>query len=181
MTLLVPAGNYRINSTLNVNTSSPGHGQANRPGLRLVGQGNGLTSIFAAVPMHAVLNYSSAGSPGFGAGAPIPTEDQYVADIKIYASGLANYSIFAPGMARSRFVRVSVGGATNVGLSLGYGWCNYIEGCRFGGNGVGIHTYNSANNIDVVNCIFEGNTGIGIYVSGGAQINIEGNVLEGNG
>ena len=48
-----------------------------------------------------------------------------------------------------------------------------IEGCRFGGNGVGLHTYASANNIDVIDSIFEGNTGVGYYVSGGAQINIE--------
>ena len=66
-------------------------------------------------------------------------------------------------------------------MSLRYGWCNYIEGCRFTSNGIGLHTYNSANNIDVVDCIFEGNDGTGIYASGGAQYNIEGNVLEGNG
>jgi len=62
-----------------------------------------------------------------------------------------------------------------------YGWCNYVEGCRFTSNGIGLHAYNSANNIDVVDCIFEGNDGTGLYASGGAQYNIEGNVLEGNG
>lgn len=178
--LLVPAGHYRINVTLNINTTSR-PGQADRPGLRLLGQGAGLTSIFAGAPMLAVLNYSCVGSPKFGVAAPISTEDQYVGDIRIDAAGLANYSILAPGMSRSRFSRVSITGARNVGLSIGYGWCNYIEGCRFGGNGVGLHTYNSANNIDVIDSIFEGNTGLGIYISGGMQINIEGNVLEGNG
>ena len=33
----------------------------------------------------------------------------------------------------------------------------------------------------MVDSIFEGNTGVGYYVSGGSQINIEGNVIEGNG
>ena len=33
----------------------------------------------------------------------------------------------------------------------------------------------------MIDSIFEGNTGVGYYVSGGAQINIEGNVIEGNG
>jgi hypothetical protein len=59
-----------------------------------------------------------------GPAAPISTEGQYVGDIDIDGAGLTNYTIFAPGMSRSRFVRVSVGGALNVGLSIGYGWCN---------------------------------------------------------
>ena len=33
----------------------------------------------------------------------------------------------------------------------------------------------------VVDSIFEGNTGTGIYASGGAQYHFAGNVLEGNG
>ena len=72
VTLLVPAGRYRINSTLNVNTTSPGGGQANRPGLRLVGQGNGLTAIYAAVPMFAVLNYSCVNNPNPALGMSSP-------------------------------------------------------------------------------------------------------------
>ena len=66
-------------------------------------------------------------------------------------------------------------------LSIGYGWCNYIDACEFRDNAIGVHTYNSANNIDIVNSVFEGNDGTGVYASGGAQYNIEGNVLEGNG
>ena len=116
-----------------------------------MGDGNEQVIIVAAVKMHAVLNFSSANRPGpLGPEAPTPTENQYVAGIEISAAGLANYSIFAPGIARSRFVRVTASGARNVGMSIGYGWCVYIEGCRFGCNGVGLHTYNSANNIDVI-------------------------------
>ena len=40
----------------------------------------------------------------------------------------------------------------------------------FSGNEIGLHTYNSANNIDVVDSMFEGNTGVGYYLFGGAQI-----------
>jgi hypothetical protein len=188
-TLVVPAGRYRVNSTLGVMSSAragyakPGPGFAKHP-LRLVGEGSAQTVIFAApVPggMHAVLNFSSANRAAYGPAAPIPTEGQYVGDIGISAAGHANYSIFAPGIARSRFVRVDASGAKNVGMSIGYGWCVYIEGCRFGDNGVGLHTYNSANNIDVIDSIFEGNAGVGIFASEGAQLLFSGNVLEGNG
>ena len=40
---------------------------------------------------------------------------------------------------------------------------------------------NSANNIDIVDSIFEGNVGAGIYASEGAQYLMTGNVIEGNG
>ena len=218
-TLVLPAGRYRVNSSLNVMSSAragfakPGLGFAKHP-LRLIGEGHDQAAIIAAVPMHTVLNFSCANNPNpsLGPAAPISTENQYIADVEIDAAGLANYSIFAPGMSRSRFVRVAVSGARNVGMSIGesrnapdhnavasaflavsphrwvfmflspgYGWCNYIEGCRFGGNGVGLHTYASANNIDVIDSIFEGNVGVGIYVSGGAQLLFSGNVMEGNG
>ena len=131
--------------------------------------------------MHAILNYSSNNSVQYGAACPVPTENQYISDLSLEAGGMANYSLFAPGIARSRFQRVDFAGARSVGASIGYGWCNYFEQCRWSGNGVGLHTYNSANNIDVVDSIFEGNTGVGLYCSGGAQYSIIGNVLEGNG
>lgn len=184
-TLLLPAGHYVVNSTLNVMSSArahyaePGPGFAKHP-LRLVGEGE-LTMISAGCKMHAVVNFSASSETGRGPALPNPTERQFISDIGFNAAGLANYSVFAPGIARSRFERVHFTGALSVGLSIGYGWCNYIEFCYFGGNGVGLHTYNSANNIDVLDSIFEGNTGTGIYMSGGAQYNVDGNVLEGNG
>ena len=46
---------------------------------------------------------------------------------------------------------------------------------------MGLHTYASANNIDVIDSVFEGNVGVGIFASGGAQLLYSGNVLEGNG
>ena len=149
--LLLPAGHYRINSTLTILSSArthfakPGPGYAKAP-LRLIGEGYALTRISAAVAMHAILNYSSNNSELYGAACPIPTENQYISDLSLEAGGKANYSLFAPGIARSRFQRVDFAGARSVGASIGYGWCNYFEQCRWSGNGVGLHTYNSANN-----------------------------------
>ena len=77
---------------------------------------------------------------GTGAAAPQPTENQFISDITLSGNALANYSVFAPGIARSRFERVTFNNALSVGASIGYGWCNYFEFCRFGDNGVGIHT-----------------------------------------
>ena len=151
-TLLLPAGIYMVSSQLNAPHDPP---------LRLMGDGYAESVITASRPMAAVLNFTCLSGPGVapagGAATPRPIEGVYIGDLTISANKLANYSIFAPGMARSRFNRVKVDGALIVGLSLGFGWCNYIEGCRFGGNGIGLHTYNSANNIDVIDCIFEAN------------------------
>ena len=63
----------------------------------------------------------------------------------------------------------------------GYGWINLIQDCRFSGNGIGLHTYNSANGIEVVNSIFEAQIGPGMYITGGAQHSVRGCVIEGNG
>jgi parallel beta-helix repeat protein len=175
-TLLLPAGIYTVSSQLNAPHDPP---------LRLMGDGYAESVISASRPMAAVLNFTCLSGPGVapagGAATPIPIEGAYIGDLTISANKLANYSIFAPGMARSRFNRVKVDGALIVGVSLGFGWCNYIEGCRFGGNGIGLHTYNSANNIDVIDCIFEANYRAGFYMSGGYQILAQGNTLESNG
>jgi hypothetical protein len=108
-----------------------------------------------------VLNYTSLSGPR-GPAVPTPYENAHVSDVTISGNNLANFSIFAPGIARSRFTRVSVDGGRIAGMSLGYGWCIYVDECRFAGNGeMGLHTYNAGNNVDVVNSIFEGNNGVG--------------------
>ena len=124
-TLLLPAGVYLVNATINVRSSArmgyavPGPGFAKHP-LRLVGEGPYLSSIVAAAPLHAVLNFSSSNSPSSGAAAPTPSDYQFVSDVCVDAARLANFSIFAPGLARSRFLRVRVKSARTVGLSIGY-------------------------------------------------------------
>eukprot|EP01045_Picozoa_sp_COSAG04_P013374 COSAG04_NODE_946_length_9227_cov_9.312555_5_plen_475_part_00 len=89
--------------------------------------------------------------------------------------------VFAPGLARSRFERVAVDHALRVGISAGYGWCNYFESCRFGRNYIGLHTYSAGNAIEVTDGIFEANYGVGVFVAGGEQAMISGNTLESNG
>jgi hypothetical protein len=143
-TLLVPAGKYQINSTLTIMSSArahyavPGPGYAKHP-LRMIGEGYRLTQIVSGRKMHAILNFTCENSKLYGAAAPHPTENQFISDISLEGAALANYTVFAPGISRSRFERVTFSGALSVGASIGYGWCNYFEFCRFGGNGVGIH------------------------------------------
>ena len=50
---------------------------------------------------------------------PHPTEGQDVSDVTVASNQLANFSIFAPGIARSRFTRVGAEGALITGLSIG--------------------------------------------------------------
>jgi len=69
---------------------------------------------------------------------------------------------------------------TDSGLDLSCGWVNHIEDCRFSSNHSAIRASHSANNLDIIDCIIEGQSGPGIVVNDGAQILIEGNVIEGN-
>ena len=75
----------------------------------------------AGQPMHAVLNITSLSGPTEGAAAPVPYEGLYLGDVGIQSNKLANFSLFAPGIARSRFERLDVGGASVAGMSIGYG------------------------------------------------------------
>lgn len=174
VSLFVPNGTYAVYSSISIPISE-GHGT--RSPLRLVGGGTSQTSIFAAAPMNALLNFSSC----CPAAAPRGQKGVQLSQLSLSANRLANFTILAPGITRSRLSHVKVTGALITGASLGYGWCLYIEDCTFSFNeGIGLHTYNSANNIDVINSLFEGNGGPAVYFSAGAQINVEGNVMEGN-
>ena len=54
-------------------------------------------------------------------------------------------AIFAPGITYSRFERIFAGTAVVSGMSFGNGWINYVENCRFSGNGIALEIYNSVN------------------------------------
>ena len=46
-------------------------------------------------------------------------------------------------------------------MSFGNGWINYVENCRFSGNGIGLEIYASANAWDITdNCIEACDVGI---------------------
>jgi nitrous oxidase accessory protein NosD len=65
-------------------------------------------------------------------------------------------------------------------LSLAYGWINRITDCLFAQcMGVGLHLWNQANNADIQNNNFYGNS-LPLVVEQAAQVLIAGNVIEGN-
>ena len=101
--LLLPAGTYRTNTQLNVPFGNP---------LRLVGVGWDQSKIVAGATMRAVINVTCLSGPGVapegGAATPRPLEGLYIGDVTLDANSTANYSVFAPGLARSRFERVAV-------------------------------------------------------------------------
>ena len=172
--LILPNGNYTINTGLSVASTRP---QGNPPvslgPLGLIGQGRDLSIITAVRPMNAVINFSAV--------IPEPTDGHTLSNLLIDAAHQANYSVRAPAITRSYFLSVGVISSRLAGLSLGYGWCNRVELCEVRYNHIGLHTYNMANNIDIVDNIFEDNTGIGMYLGTGEQMRIEGNVVEGHG
>ena len=55
----------------------------------------------------------------------------------------------------SRFERIFAGTAIVSGMSFGNGWINYVENCRFSGNGIGLEIYASANAWDITDNCFE--------------------------
>ena len=147
--LYVPAGIFRIESGLVVNTTahSPAKYSASTPHfrvapLRLIGEGatNGMgqSVIFAAKPMAAVLTYDSR-QPGSGAAMQPPgnlTYNHALQQITLDANDLANFSVFAPAIVGSTWNSVSFVHGLVAGLYIGYGWIHNIESCAFKGNGV---------------------------------------------
>jgi hypothetical protein len=180
--LFVPAGMYLVNTQINVRPTTGENAGYGTLGLNIYGESRSLTEIHAGAKMHAVFNFTclSGPIPHAGAGAPKPSDGHFLSDLSIYGNYLSNYSVFAPGIVHSRFIRLFLGTSTNAGLSLGYGWINLIQDCRFSGNGIGLHTYNSANGVEVVNSIFEAQIGPGMYIEG-SQHSVRGCVIEGNG
>jgi parallel beta-helix repeat protein len=58
-----------------------------------------------------------------------------------------------------------------------YGWINYVEDCRFSGNGIGLEIYNSVNGWDITNNVVEA-CHVGIYAADATSVLIEGSVIE---
>jgi hypothetical protein len=85
-------------------------------------------------------------------------------------SSLANYSVYAPALTRSTFHDCAFTGGLSAGLRFGYGWINTVEGCRFSANGlVALHMADNINNVNVVDNLFEGNSGLGIVINEGVR------------
>ena len=72
------------------------------------------------------------------------------------------------------------------GLRLTFGFCLRVEECCVGSNPganqIGLHATSDVNNLDVINSFFHGShLYAAIVISGGMQVNIQGNVIEGFG
>ena len=104
----------------------------------------------------------------------------HLADLSVDANNTVDYGILAPAVYSSSFQRIGVTGALVCGMHIGWGWCNMIEDSTFELNYIGLVLNNAVNNVNVINSAFLDNE-VGLYISGGMQMNIEGNVFEGNG
>ena len=93
--------------------------------------------------------------------------------------GQANFSIYARSITKSTFARLNLVNTKIACLSLAYGWINRVTNCLFMQCFVGLHLWNEANNADVIQNNFAGNS-LPIIIEQAAQVNIQGNVIEGN-
>jgi hypothetical protein len=94
-------------------------------------------------------------------------------------SGGAQYGIVGASIIHSRVVSVHVSGCSTTRIRLTNSFCDQVQNCRFNSNGVGVEFKGAVNNVDIVDNWFEGGDGIGIQVTDGAQVLIQGNVIEG--
>jgi hypothetical protein len=104
----------------------------------------------------------------------------HLSDISVNANKVVDYAILAPAVYSSLFQRLGAYGAVVVGMHIGWGWCNMVEDSYFESNQIGLVLSNAVNNVNVINSAMLDNE-VGLYISGGMQMNIEGNVFEGNG
>ena len=179
-TLLVPAGMYAVSAALIVPCTRRPNGTEGNP-VRLVGEGHRASTIFASQHMQAVLYLNSTAPSSHGQSA-ITTNGHEVSDLTFDAGMKANYSVYAPALTRSTFQRLGLKGGVLGGLRFGFGWINSVQGCKFTGNGpVSLWMANNVNNVNVLNNMFESNSGIGVLVNGGVQVLLQGNVFESMG
>ena len=174
----VPAGIYRVDTGLVVNTTaknaakySVGTPHWRVAPLRMVGEGatNGMgqSVIFAGGPMSAVLTYASR-QPGTGATQfppPNTTYNHALEQLTLDANGVANFSVYAPSIVGAKWQSTNFIHGAIAGLYIGYGWIHNIEGCAFKGNAVAnLYLDRSVNAVNVLNNNFA-TGGIGIIAN----------------
>ena len=195
--LFVPAGRFMVNHSLVVGCSEtaatcsscpPGKGCGAAAAakrlhpLHLFGEDQYLSVIATVQPLHAVIEFAAAPAGD--------TQNHQVMDLTVDGGGLnacvndppcgqANYSIYARAITRSTFARLNLLNSKVACLSLAYGWINRVTNCLFSQCFVGLHLWDEANNADIVQNNFYGNS-LPMVIEQAAQINIEGNVIEGN-
>ena len=92
----------------------------------------------------------------------------------------ANFSIYARSITKSTFRSLNVINTKIACMSLAYGWINRVTDCHFTQCFIGLHLWDQANNADIFQNNFDGIFGVPIIIEQAAQVNIEGNVIEGN-
>ena len=172
-----PSGTYLVNRTVTV---ARVHSPATTRPVRLFGDGMKQSLLLAGKEMDAVLRFDGQ-APGSGGAAGLMTNGHIVENLWVSGAGLANYSIAAPAITRSQ-VRFSMFTDARVaGLALGFGWINEVTQCFFKGNLIGLYLDNAINSVNVLDCNFESNFGVGIIVNSGAMVRVEGSEFESQG
>lgn len=133
--------------------------------------------------MNAVLAFTSfAGVDGPGTSGAAITNGHSLSQLTVDGNGVANFSVQAAAMTRSKFHTVTANNAKLAGIYVGFGWINNFVECSFHSNGlVALYIDVAVNAVNVLDCTFETNRGIGILVNYGAAVRIEGNCLESQG
>lgn len=172
--LLVPAGTYIVSSPLVVACARR---ELNVNPVKIRGEGQFVTVIKASAPAKAVLWFSAtAPSPGVTA---VVTNGHEVRDLTFDANDKADAAVLALAITRSAFRAVTFSHGVSYGLSMGFGWINQIEDCRFTGNALtALRMNNNINSVNVLNSMFENNRGIGITIDVGYAVRVTGNVFE---
>ena len=173
-TLLVPAGHYRVNDTLQVSLLN---GK-----IRIVGEGKYNTFIIASANSgEAMPRDASSFFAIFNISYTEPFDESTnveMSDFTLEIGDAAEYGIYAPLLTRSYFNDIFFDGGTIGGMLLG-GWINVISQCSFNG-AHSVALFMAGNNMIVDSSSFEGNEGDAIQLPWGNQVTIANSVLEGN-
>jgi len=143
------------------------------------GDGYQQTTIKATDTMTAMFSF-----PDAAAGAHVHVVFK---DMHLNGNGKADYGIYAPfadttsGLSHAWMERIYVSGTLVYGIFWEYGWCVDVTECWVGYNtGGGIYAAQSANAVNIVNTKIGENSGVGIFIDGGASVRVEGCTIEAN-
>jgi len=128
--LFVPAGIYRVDTGLMVNTTAPSRAKYSPATqhwrvapLRMIGEGatngEGQSVIFAGRPMAAVLTFASRQPSDNGTVPANLTENHSLEQLALDGNDLANFSAYAPAVIGSKWKSVSFVHGLVAGLYIG--------------------------------------------------------------
>ena len=218
--LFIPAGGYLVHRQLNFSCASPASGCAvlhccdcagginggcsaastsccTHTPVKLRGEGYGRTSLIAASPMNAVLDFGGRLNVGEAAkawGQYNYSSEHQVTDLHVQCNHRnaynADFGLHLPGTHHIIMARLRVDNAKRAGLYTYFSFLTHVESSRFYGNRIGIHSgstnlrviasdfasndiacilIDAGNAIEIDNCVMEGNSGTPIIISGGRQ------------